>query len=174
MPSHVPKPRHKPPTPGDHYEIHSVAIDLSFGAIATALVMMAGRLVPGMTAFMSQAEMPLWVTLLTALFLATGGVLAIKGFTWEDQDDVAPGLLMEKAGWRFQAIGWSGTALPILLHFPLQSVAAWILFFGLSWTAFHRSRVVARIEKRSRPMQDQLDAARAEGDDLPPAGGPPC
>lgn len=160
MPKHVFRPRHDPPSAGDHFMVHSTGIILSIMSVALSVLLAVGVISNLTEAFVSADTVPLFVPILTSVTLGVGGVLAIRGMLWMREDDVSPGWLLEKVGWMLQATGYTAVALATFALYQFSSVGGWLSFASLAAVGAVRTYVITQIERDARMMQTALDKSR--------------
>lgn len=158
MPTHVYHPTRSPASWWDRLLVHPIdsavaLLAVMFGALA-ALSMVTG----GFTPSKSLDSMPTIVVWLFALFLVTGGVLALLGLNWPGED-VSTGWALERFGWLLSFGGFTVYTISVCWHYP-GSIFSWLVPGVIAIGCLLRFRSLVLIERSVR-------RAVAEVKDLP-------
>ena len=162
MPAHIPIPKNDPPTLRDRIDLHSS--DAGLAALLTLPVasqVFLAPLLPGYTPSNTLSTLSVIASVVMAVMLGAGGVLATMGLFWRG-NIVSTGWALEKVGFIFVGGGWGGFAWMAFDRNPTTTIA-WYIPLVLSFLAFYRYRVVKRIEAEMRPRAEAARKQRKEG-----------
>ena len=148
MPTHVYKPLNNPPSWWDRLLVHPMDTTVAVVSILFGAIISLSICIPGFVPSKSMEQMPLFIGVLLAAFLAAGGALTLIGLNWWG-DVVSHGWALERFGWLVSAGGFVGYSISVAWRFP-DSVFAWGVPLALGLGGLLRFWSIVMLERSTR------------------------
>lgn len=147
MPTHVYQPRNTPPTLWDRLMVHPTDTVIAVATIVLGVVALFGLAVE-LTVSKSLEQIPAYLVVLIAGFLAAGGAAVLVGLYWNGED-ISTGWALERFGWLFIFGGFGTYAAAVMWRYP-ESVFSWALPLTLCAASILRFVSILLIERGTR------------------------
>lgn len=157
MPTHVYHPSRNPPSLWDRFLVHPWDNVMGFLVAAVGLLLGVSGIFPVDTGPFQNIE-GMVAVISTGIVLLVGGILAIVGLHWEDDDNVARGWQIERTGWILVSGGALSYLIAVLatdIDSALSSLTTIAILAGSSVTALSRWYIELATRRRGDDLKDR-------------------